>query len=44
MALIQLLVIDADEANCNFLAQLLHKKNYQVRQASSGGEGIRMVQ
>jgi pilus assembly protein CpaE len=41
---ITLLVIDADEANRNFLAQLLHKKSYQVRQAGSGAEGIRMVQ
>lgn len=40
---VTLLVIDADEANRNFLAQLLHKKNYQVRQASSGEEGIRMI-
>ena len=40
---VNLLVIDADEANRNFLAQLLHKKKYQVRQASSGEEGIRMV-
>ena len=40
---VTLLVIDADEANRNFLTQLLHKKNYQVRQASSGEEGIRMV-
>jgi pilus assembly protein CpaE len=37
-------VIDADDANRNFLAQLLHKKNYVVRQASCGEEGIRMVQ
>jgi pilus assembly protein CpaE len=37
-------VIDADEANRNFLAQLLHKKNYQVRHASSGEEGIRKVE
>ena len=44
MATITLLVIDSDEANRNFLAQLLHKKNYQVRQAASGGEGIRMVE
>ncbi len=40
---VNLLVIDAEESNRNFLAQLLHKKNYQVRQASSGEEGIRMV-
>ncbi len=37
-----LLLIDADEPNRNFLTQLLHKKNYQVRQAASGEEGIRM--
>ena len=41
---ITILVIDADEANRNFLAQLLHKKNYQVRHASSGEEGIRKVE
>ncbi len=43
MAPLTLIVIDADEANRNFLAQLLHKKNYQVKQASTGEEGIRMV-
>jgi pilus assembly protein CpaE len=41
---IAVLVIDADEANRNFLAQLLQKKNYQVRQAASGEEGARMVE
>lgn len=41
---ITVLLIDADEANRNFLAQLLHKKNYQVRHASSAEEGIRMVE
>lgn len=41
---ITVLVIDADEANRNFLAQLLHKKNYQVRHASSAEEGVRMVE
>lgn len=40
---ITVLVIDADEANRNFLAQMLQKKNYQVRHASSGEEGVRMV-
>jgi Flp pilus assembly CpaE family ATPase len=40
---ITVLVIDADEANRNFLAQLLQKKNYKVRQAASGAEGIRMA-
>lgn len=43
MDAITVLVIDADEANRNFLAQLLQKKNYKVKQASSGEEGIRMV-
>jgi MinD-like ATPase involved in chromosome partitioning or flagellar assembly len=43
-AAITLLVIDADEANRDFLVQLLHKKNYQVRQAASGQEGIRIVE
>jgi pilus assembly protein CpaE len=43
MAPLTLIVIDADEANRNFLAQLLHKKNYQVKQASTGEEGLRMV-
>ena len=41
---ITILVIDADEANRNFLAQLLYKKNYQVRHAASGEEGIRIVE
>jgi pilus assembly protein CpaE len=37
------LLIDADEANRNFLAQLLQKKNYRVRHATSGAEGVRLV-
>jgi len=37
------LVIDADEANRNFLAQLLHKKNYLVKHAATGEDGIRLV-
>jgi pilus assembly protein CpaE len=37
------LVIDADEANRNFLAQLLQKKNYKVIHAATGEEGIRLV-
>lgn len=40
---ITVLVIDADEANRNFLAQLLQKKNYSVAHASTGEAGIRMV-
>jgi pilus assembly protein CpaE len=43
MTPLSILVIDADEANRHFLTQLLQKKNYQVRQASTGAEGIRMV-
>jgi len=41
---ITVLVIDADEANRNLLAQLLQKKNYQVEHASTGQEGIQMVE
>ncbi|HLO17302.1 MAG TPA: response regulator [Anaerolineales bacterium] len=40
---ITVLVIDADEANRNFLGQLLQKKNYQVKHARSGAEGARMI-
>jgi len=37
---IKILIIDPDAANSNFLAQLLHKKNYQVVYSGSGKEGI----
>ncbi len=37
---IKILIIDPDAANSNFLAQLLHKKNYQVFYSGSGKEGI----
>ena len=43
MDAVTVLVIDADEANRNFLAQLLQKKNYQVKHAATGEEGLRMV-
>jgi len=43
MESITVLVIDADEANRNFLAQLLQKKNYKVRHAASGEDGLRLV-
>lgn len=43
MDTITVLIIDADEANRNFLAQLLQKKNYKVKHASTGEDGIRMV-
>jgi len=37
-------VIDADEANRNFLGQLLQKKNYRVKHAGLGKEGVRMIE
>lgn len=40
---ITVLIIDSDEANRQFLMQMLQKKKYQVQQASSGAEGIKMV-
>ena len=40
---ITVLVIDADEANRNFLAQLLQKKNYRVEQASSGNAAMQLT-
>ncbi len=43
MDAITVLVIDADEANRNFLAQLLQKKNYKVIHAASGEQGIRLL-
>jgi len=41
---VTVLVIDADEASRNFLAQLLQKKNYKVKHASSAQEGVRVVE
>jgi pilus assembly protein CpaE len=43
MDVISVLVIDADEANRNFLAQLLQKKNYLVKLAATGDEGLRLM-
>lgn len=40
MEQIKILLIDADEASRNFLAQMLHKNNYLVLHAGSGREGI----
>lgn len=40
---ITVLVIDSDEANRNFLAQLMQKKGYQVKHASTGEEGVQIV-
>jgi pilus assembly protein CpaE len=40
---VTVLVVDADEANRVFLAQLLHKKNYRVSQASSGEEALQLL-
>jgi len=44
MDTVTILLIDADEANRRFLAQLLLKKNYLVRHAGTGEEGLRMVE
>ncbi len=41
MDLGKILVVDQDEANRQFLAQMLQKKNYSVLQAASGNDGIR---
>lgn len=40
---VKVLVVDADEANRTFLAQLLVKKNYHVSQAPSGEDGLRQL-
>ncbi len=39
----KILVVDQDEANRNFLAQMLQKKNYVVHHAATGAEGIRIA-
>ena len=41
---ITVLIIDSDEANRGFLVQLLEGKNYKALQASSGAEGLRMME
>ena len=43
MAAITVLAIDAEDANRHFLAQLLQKKNYAVKEAATGEVGINMV-
>ena len=43
MESVTVLIIDPDEANRQFLMQMLQKKGYQAKQASSGAEGIKMV-
>lgn len=40
MEQVKVLLIDSDEASREFLSRMLHKKNYEVFQASSGREGI----
>ncbi len=40
MDLNKILVVDQDEANRQFLGQMLQKKNYAVHHASTGTEGI----
>ncbi len=39
----KILVVDQDEANRHFLAQMLQKKNYAVYHASTGNDGIRQA-
>jgi pilus assembly protein CpaE len=39
----KILLIDQDEANRHFLAQMLHKNNYLVLHAGSGSEGAGMA-
>ena len=41
---ITVLIIDSDEANRGFLAQLLKDKNYKAMQASSGADGLQIVE
>jgi pilus assembly protein CpaE len=43
MDLSKILIVDADEANRQFLAQMLQKKNYAVFHAAGGIEGIRQA-
>ena len=40
---INVLVIDADEANRNFLAQVLQKKNDSLRQAATGDAALQTL-
>jgi len=37
---IKILLVDPDEASLDFLAKMLHKKNYPVLRATTGREGI----
>jgi MinD-like ATPase involved in chromosome partitioning or flagellar assembly/CheY-like chemotaxis protein len=41
MDLSKILIVDPDAASRQFLAQMLHKKNYGVFQAATGIEGVR---
>jgi pilus assembly protein CpaE len=43
MDLTKILVVDQDEANRQFLAQMLQKRSYNVFQAATGNEGIRQA-
>lgn len=40
MDLSKILIVDQDEANRGFLAQMLQKKNYGALQAASGNDGV----
>lgn len=43
MKQIKVLIIDQDEANRNFLAQMILKKNYLVEQAGTGQAGLQLA-
>lgn len=43
MDLSKILVVDQDEANRQFLAQMLQKKSYTVFHAANGNEGVRQA-
>lgn len=43
MDVLKVLLIDPDEANRDFLAKMLLKKNYQVLHATTGQEGIEKI-
>ncbi|MDX1378517.1 MAG: response regulator, partial [Anaerolineales bacterium] len=41
---VTVLIIDSDEANRKFLAQLLQKKNYRSIEVSTGAEGLHLLE
>ncbi len=43
MEQVQILIVDPDEANRNFLTQMLKKKNYSVMHATTGREAVEIA-